>query len=236
MTLPGGTDRLLETLRGEGGLALRWHLHADRMERSARCLNVPFSRERFAAEAHRAAAEARLSPCRIRVTLDGEGAWVAESSPLPALPDTLVLTVSAERVASTSPLSPHKLLPRGIYDRARAEAEAKGAWDGILVNERGELCETGRANLVLLRGDDFLTPALMCGVLPGTVRGGLLNRGFLREASLSEADLDRASALFVTNALIGVQEVTAVKGTDYSPDGTCAREALASMRSALARL
>lgn len=232
MSLPAGAEWLLETLRGESGVALRWRLHAERMGRSAAELKVPFSIERFADAATRAASETMEAPCRIRITLDKEGRLVSEALPLPPVPDKIHLVISEHTISSDSPFSRHKLVPRGTYDLARREAEAKGAWDGILINERGELCEAGRANLVLVLDGELLTPALSSGVLQGTVRRVLLEAGAVREGVLPKGRLAQASALFVTNALIGVQEVSAVEGA-YSPQASASPEALASLRAAL---
>lgn len=50
----------------------------------------------------------------------------------------------------------------------------------ILLNQRGELTEGCATNLVLQRGAELLTPALHCGLLPGTLPEELLQLGALK--------------------------------------------------------
>jgi 4-amino-4-deoxychorismate lyase len=75
----------------------------------------------------------------------------------------------------------------------------------ILLNERGEVCEGTITNIFLDTGDDGLvTAALISGLLPGVLRGELLDTGRAREAVLGPADLADAKALFVGNSLRGL--------------------------------
>ena len=92
---------------------------------------------------------------------------------------------------------------RRIYDAALAEARAAGADEAILWNERGELTEGTRTNLVLEIGGERLTPARECGLLGGIFRHSLLERGKVREAVLTRDDLSRARRVLLVNSLRG---------------------------------
>jgi 4-amino-4-deoxychorismate lyase len=50
----------------------------------------------------------------------------------------------------------------------------------------------------------LLTPPVSCGLLPGVLRGELLESGEAREAVLTEGDLRRAKAVFAGNSLRGL--------------------------------
>ena len=76
-------------------------------------------------------------------------------------------------------------------------------FDTLLVNERGELTEFTRGNLALKRGGRWLTPALHCGLLAGTYRRQLLERGTLAEAVLTPADLRQAEEVAFFNSVRG---------------------------------
>ena len=73
----------------------------------------------------------------------------------------------------------------------------------VLWNERGELTETTRANLVFKVDGEWLTPALPCGLLAGTYRAELLARGRVREAVLPLETFERAEKVFLVNSLRG---------------------------------
>lgn len=230
----GGAEALLETVLVEEGSPRHLERHRARMGRSAQALGWTFSAAEFERAVEDALAEAAHPRARLRLLLAPGGSCIAALFPLGPAPDGVRLVLPAAFVHSASPLVRHKVLPRALYDAAREEAEAAGAWDGLLCNERGELCETGRANLVVLRGDELLTPPLDCGLLPGTVRGALLHAGAVREAVLGRAELDLAQGLFVTNALVGVRPVTGVEGSRYRPEPRAVSRALARMAAALA--
>ena len=70
--------------------------------------------------------------------------------------------------------------------KARAEYQVHQADEVILLNERGEVCEGTITNVFADVGDGVLvTPALACGLLPGVLRGELLDEGRASEAVLS---------------------------------------------------
>ncbi len=120
------------------------------------------------------------------------------------------------------------------------EAAARGLFDVVARSERGLLADGGRCNLFIVIGDEVLTPrATEDGALPGVVRGVLIDAGLAREAALTPADLARADAAFVTNALIGITELSAVElAREFGTEGatnTAARAAITAAREAYAR-
>ncbi|WP_423391594.1 chorismate-binding protein [Burkholderia sp. LMG 21824] len=185
--------------------------HLARLQRSADAFGF-----RFDADALRREIGARCA------ALDGDGAYrmklalakdgtveivAAPLKPLPAGP-VGVLLASAHGFAPTragDALLLHKTTHRAEYDRAWQAAEALGGFDMLFVNERGEVTEGGRSNLFVKLDGQWVTPPLACGVLPGVMRGVLLDdRAFgATERIVTRDDLARAQALLLTNALRG---------------------------------
>ncbi|MBE0629705.1 MAG: aminotransferase class IV, partial [Burkholderia vietnamiensis] len=99
----------------------------------------------------------------------------------------------------------HKTTHRAEYDRAWQAAEALGGFDMLFVNERGEVTEGGRSNLFVKLDGRWVTPPLASGVLPGVMRGVLLDDPAFDalERIVTRDDLARADALLLTNALRG---------------------------------
>ena len=185
--------------------------HLARLQRSADAFGF-----RFDADALRREIDARCA------ALDGDGAYrmklalakdgtieiiTAPLKPLPAGP-VGVLLASAHGFAPTranDALLLHKTTRRAEYDRAWQAAEALGGFDMLFVNERGEVTEGGRSNLFVKLDGQWVTPPLESGVLPGVMRGVLLDdRAFgATERVVTRDDLARAEALLLTNALRG---------------------------------
>ena len=77
------------------------------------------------------------------------------------------------------------------------------AFDVLLWNDAGELTEFTRGNLVLDIDGQRLTPPVSSGLLDGTLRRELVERGELVERVLTRDDLARAQALWFINSVRG---------------------------------
>jgi para-aminobenzoate synthetase/4-amino-4-deoxychorismate lyase len=111
-------------------------------------------------------------------------------------------------VDASDPLLFHKTTRRDVYEAARRERP--DCDDVILWNSAGELTETSIANLVLELDGRLLTPALDCGLLPGTLRQRLLAEGRISEARLNRDDLRRATRVWLINSVRGWREAELV--------------------------
>jgi para-aminobenzoate synthetase/4-amino-4-deoxychorismate lyase len=117
------------------------------------------------------------------------------------------LLVPEIRVDSQGPLAGLKSLCWQANRLALRRAEAAGAFEALLLNERGLLAEGARSNVVLELPEGSFTPPLSDGCLPGTVRRRLLEAGEISERSLALDDLRRASRILLLNSLVGVLPV-----------------------------
>jgi para-aminobenzoate synthetase/4-amino-4-deoxychorismate lyase len=107
----------------------------------------------------------------------------------------------------------HKTTRRADYDRGWRSAEALGAFDTLFFNELGELTEGGRSNVFVKLAGRWWTPPLSSGVLPGVMRGVLLDdaRQDAAERVLTREDVLNAEALMVCNALRGAVPARLIK-------------------------
>jgi para-aminobenzoate synthetase/4-amino-4-deoxychorismate lyase len=103
------------------------------------------------------------------------------------------------------PLLHHKTTRRADYDRGWREAEAKGAFDTLFFNERGELTEGGRSNVFVRINGHWYTPPLSCGVLPGVLRAVMLGAPAWKasERVITRNMLEGADDIVVCNSLRG---------------------------------
>ncbi|HEM7887827.1 TPA: bifunctional anthranilate synthase component I family protein/class IV aminotransferase, partial [Burkholderia cenocepacia] len=185
--------------------------HLARLQRSADAFGF-----RFDADALRREIDARCAALdgdgayRMKLTLAKDGATeivAAPLRPLPAGPVGVLLACEhgfAPTRASDALLL-HKTTRRAEYDRAWQAAEALGGFDMLFVNERGEVTEGGRSNLFVKLDGQWVTPPLASGVLPGVMRGVLLDDPAFGavERVVTRDDLARAQGLLLTNALRG---------------------------------
>jgi para-aminobenzoate synthetase/4-amino-4-deoxychorismate lyase len=206
--------QIFETLRwsAAGGAFLR-ERHLDRLAASARYFGFPFDRTTAEAAVESAvemAAEGAVAGLgaqrqRLRLFLDRDGGVSVDASRLPPAPRVWTVALALEPVDERDPLLFHKTTHRAMYDRARHDHP--GSNDVLLWNRRGEITESTRANLAVRLDGTWVTPALDCGLLPGTLREALLARGRLREAIVRVEDVARVERLVLFNSLRGVIRV-----------------------------
>jgi branched-subunit amino acid aminotransferase/4-amino-4-deoxychorismate lyase len=114
-----------------------------------------------------------------RLLLARDGAFELQLKPVIPLGISR-LGLAARVVSSSDPMLRHKTTNRVLYE---------GATDALLVNERGEVTETGIANIAVLRDGKWVTPPVSCGLLPGTRRAQLLDQGEIVEGVVRVKDL-----------------------------------------------
>jgi para-aminobenzoate synthetase/4-amino-4-deoxychorismate lyase len=191
--------RLFEALLwepGAGYFLLEHHLR--RLERSAAHFGYPADTHAVRKELARLAESLPDRPRKVRLELSADGALFLEHVDLkPSAPVRAAL--ARDPVDGADPFLRHKTSRREVYERALAARP--GFADVVLWNERGELTETCAGNVVLDLDGRKLTPAASSGLLPGTFRDFLLERGEIAEAVLPVEALARASRLWFVNSV-----------------------------------
>lgn len=103
---------------------------------------------------------------------------------------------------------------------ARRQALTAGADDALFFNSEHHATETTCANLFIIQQHALFTPPLTDGVLPGITRSRILT--FCQqhhipcyEQSLTQARIEAAEAVFITNSLQGLQVVRSFAGVNF---------------------
>jgi branched-chain amino acid aminotransferase/4-amino-4-deoxychorismate lyase len=111
---------------------------------------------------------------------------------------------------------------------ARAAARAAGADEALMLNTQGHVAGGAAANIFWTLGERLVTPALEVGVLDGVMRARVLAAAARAgvetlEARVSAAGLEAAEAMFLTNSLIGLREVSSLDGRSLAQSAMAAR-------------
>jgi para-aminobenzoate synthetase/4-amino-4-deoxychorismate lyase len=197
---------LLETMAFDpddaGGTVRNLRGHLSRLASSAAYFGFP---PPSGAETAIASAVSGVAiPARVRLVLgvDGVvGVHVSAIEPDEPRSPPRTLCVDDEPVSSQDATLYHKTTERSRYtERERRHPQAD---DVVLVNQRGEVTETTRANLAVRVGDRWWTPPLDCGLLPGVERARLVARGDLVERVVTLDQLRRAEEVATLSSLRG---------------------------------
>jgi para-aminobenzoate synthetase / 4-amino-4-deoxychorismate lyase len=190
---------LLETLLWtpeKGYFLLERHL--DRLGKSADYFDYAYSEKEIRDRLFSLARTFPSRPTRVRLLLGRKEKITCEGTEFKAA-KKWTIGLAAAPVDSANPFLCHKTTNREIYNRIRALTPG---WDDVILwNERGEITESGIGNVVVrLNGRDW-TPPASCGLLPGTYREELLERGLISERIILKEELDRADDIYLVNSL-----------------------------------
>lgn len=214
---------VFETLRAHGTATLALDAHLARLAEGARRLRIPVDLPEVRRVLGDRLAERRAFPdVVVRITLtagpvDGD-AWPAIPTGRPTLAITLhpapalpLPPVAAACVTAQRWPADIKTTSYVASILATEEARAAGADVAVLV-DGDELLETAEGNLLALVDGVLVTPPADGRLLPGVLRGLILEEasraGFeVREAPLRRDGVRRADVLLVTSAVAEVRTI-----------------------------
>ncbi len=147
-----------------------------------------------------------LPKARLAVQRDGKMSLKLQSSDLPER--TLKAALANTPVQSQDPNLQHKTNSRAVYNRHLAQFPN---YDEVLLyNEKGEITEFCRGNVILAIDGQLVTPTQESGCLPGI---GVRNIPNLTYRAVSLDDLDRAENIWFVNAITGLRPVKLIRRT-----------------------
>ena len=240
-------DGLFETMRVFRGKPFRWEQHLERLQSGAAFLKIklPFSPEALRGFADELIAKNKMRDALLRLTLS-RGVGVRGYSPKGAENPTVVMTLhpfsgppvssdgkeaggegsprwklitSSHRLPANEPLAQFKTCNKLAQILARAEADAAGADEALLLNTEGFVVEGASSNLFWIERGAILTPPLASGILAGVTRGVILEicekLGLKTdEGDISTEKLKDADGIFVSLSSWGVVEATSLDGRE----------------------
>jgi aminodeoxychorismate lyase len=229
-------DGLFETMRVRNGKPFRWDQHLERLRRGADFLKIslPLTAVSLRDSAEQLIRRNRLADTLLRLTLSrGVGirgyspkgadrpSMVMSLHPLPEEPTQNPpqwrLVTASFRLPAGEPLAQFKTCNKLPQILARAEADAAGADEALLLNTDGQIVEGATSNLFWIDQDSLCTPNLASGILEGVTRAVVLELAQrlnlpARETRNSPAGLLQAQGVFLSLSSIGIAEAVALDG------------------------
>ncbi|MFN9926057.1 MAG: aminotransferase class IV [Phenylobacterium sp.] len=241
---------LFETVLWSDGRLDGFEDHAERMRRGCRALGLPTPDSAKLEAAARDALAAAGTPARAAVRLTwtaGSGArgldaadpitprLVALAAPSPPPGGPARLAIARTRRNDRSPAARVKSLAYLDNVLARAEAQAAGADEALMLNTAGEIACAAAANVFWIRHGEVFTPTLEAGVLDGIVRRRVIaachDLGLPVHEVFANPGRLNGAPMFITNSLIGVRAVCDLNGSALATSPLVARISKAVSRS-----
>ena len=144
-------------------------------------------------------------------------AWPFVPPPTRAVEEGERFITSCIRRDPSSPVSGIKSTSRAELVYARLEASHAGADDAIFLTTDGRIAEATTANVLLIRGDQCVTPRLGTGQLAGTTRAWFVDHGDAVGLRMVEGDIPleaafEADEMAICSSIAGVVPVTMLDG------------------------
>lgn len=193
---PKPTFSLLESLLWDGEFFLV-DRHLNRLEQSAEYFGFVFDREKVLEDLKCAISAHDTAHLKVRLLLDRIGEVTIDIAPVGQANPSRI-TLATEPVDTRNMFLYHKTTHRNVYEAARAGSSAD---DVILWNERGEITESSRANVVVKRNGRWVTPLVECGLLGGTYRAQLLEDGIIEEGVVTKGEFIEAVEVCLINSV-----------------------------------
>lgn len=194
--------QLVETMLTEKGEIKYKKEHFNRLKKSAKELGFKFNSDIL-----------KIKPEKdriLRLLLNKDGSFETQCLTLGPI-KTNKITISKIQTNSKEPLLYHKTTHRPWYDEAMDKIKSDNLkhqiFDEIFFNEKGELTEGSRSNIIIQIEGKWYTPPIKCGLLNGILRQKLIKQKKLNEKILHLEDLKRAEKLFCINSVREIVEV-----------------------------
>lgn len=185
--------QIIETIKVENSKLLFEKEHFKRMENSAKHFGFKFSYP-------------HITPKQdgiLRLLLNKNGEITKEYKPL-IESKTNQISISPIKTNSQNEFLYHKTTYRPWYYDSYKKISNGEIYDEIFFNEKGELTEGARSNIILQINGKLYTPPVKCGLLGGIFKTSMKN---VSEKILYKNDLENAEKIFCVNSVRGIVEV-----------------------------
>ena len=190
---------IIETMKVQNWQILLKRLHFSRLKRTAKKFGFKtnYKLEKI---------YPKYKSCIIRILMNKDGKIKIEYKKLNEL-KTNVVKLAKNKTQSTNKFLYYKTTNRMWYNETMSKIAENKVFDEIYLNEKNQITEGARSNVVIKKEGVYYTPSLKCGLLNGCFRQFLLKKIIMVEKELYLKDLKNADKIFLINSIRGIIEV-----------------------------
>ncbi len=193
--------QLLESLLLEEGEFILLDLHLKRLRRSAEYFGFQLDEELLKEKLSSLSSSRSSGQFKTRVLIGKEGDVAVEASPVTSVKGLMKAAIANNPIDRANCFYYHKTTHRECYEMHRLENPE--LFDTLLWNEEEELTEFTTGNIVCRLEGSLYTPPISSGLLEGTFREQLIQKGEITEALITKKDLERAEEIWFINSVRG---------------------------------
>ena len=186
---------LIETMKAENSKIFLFEEHLERLKNSCEFFNFVFPNELE-----------NFIPQKdgiVRLLVQKDGTYSIEYKPLKDITVTKI-KIAQEKMLSSNIFLQYKTTIREHYKKTSEKISKGIVFDEIYFNEKGELTEGSRSNVIIKQNGILYTPPVVCGLLNGTYRKKLLKQGKVIEKTMYLNDVLNAEKIYCVNSIRGM--------------------------------
>jgi len=198
---------LIETMLYENGNIFLLDRHIDRIKDAASYFLFIFKEKELRKELALLLLQSNKdNKYRIRLSLNKWGKFNLKTTDFQQINKPVKIFLSGKKVSTKNRFQYFKTTQRDLYNSEYNNFAEMGFFDVIFFNEMNFLAEGATTNIFIRIKDNWLTPSLDCGILPGVFRNYFIetNHSAITETTLTYEDLLNADELVLTNSVRGV--------------------------------
>jgi branched-chain amino acid aminotransferase len=202
-------DGVFETIKTVNNLPHSLARHLDRARLAAHALEIPIP----APEEIEVAVDALLSnqgfsTGMLRISFGRDGQWLVAHLPYEEITTSAKVRLHPELIDGRQ----HKIFPYSERLDILHQARTAGFDDALVCNKRELISEGSVTNFIAQINDQWFTPLISDGALPGIMRGILLENNLVIERSISRNEVAIITSAFLLSSLRIAQPVESIEG------------------------
>ncbi|MBB2480206.1 aminodeoxychorismate synthase component I [Bacillus sp. APMAM] len=209
LTVKRPSFELLESIKLENGKYELLDNHIERLQNSARYFGFSIDMEKVQKNLKQFADSHSDDSMKVRLIVSKNGHVKINGEMISPITDNQIVSIASTPINKNDPFFYHKTTNRKIYIDHKSEHPE--SFDVLLWNQEGEITEFTNGNIVVELDGTFWTPPQECGLLAGTFRQTLLEKGELKEKIITLKEIQEATRTWFINSVRGWIEVRLAK-------------------------
>lgn len=218
-------DGIFETIKIKSSQILNYPLHQKRLESGLKGFDIKFNLANLNDIIKKILTINEIEDCIIKVIItrgNGSIGYLPASDCKPTIfityrslkkynYDAKKIVISSYQKISINSLPVHnKLLQSMNSVLALMEADKKGFFEALQLNERDEICEASSSNFFCLINNKLHTPILESGLTAGVMREVITSNNHVKKTTLKISDLTKAELCFLTNISYEIMPISTI--------------------------
>lgn len=192
------TFQLLETFGLIDGNFIVFNNHLNRLKQSAQYFNFEIELADIKQQLLEQKKRYKDGKWRLRLLVNNDGSFTIDVQELDIVND-LKVVLAEKPIDKNNPFLYHKTTYRSIYEQHIVKRN--NIFDTLLWNDQKQITEFTIGNIVIEIDGKLYTPPVESGLLPGTYREKLLQRGKIEERTIYIEDLKRSTNIWLINSV-----------------------------------